>query len=121
MLNFNGKLREVRHRRIRKKVKSKKSECPRLSVYRSLKNIYIQVVDDEYSHTLFSFSTLNKEIKDKLKYCGNISAANLLGEVAAQKLKSKGITKVVFDRGGCFYHGRIKAVADGLRKGGILF
>jgi large subunit ribosomal protein L18 len=97
------------------------AERPRLCVHRSLKNLYIQVVDDSQARTLFSISTLNKELKGEVGYGGNKTAAERIGGLAAEKLKQKGITKVVFDRGGYSYHGRIKAVAEGLRKGGIVF
>jgi large subunit ribosomal protein L18 len=120
MLDLKERVRIARHRRIRKRLNSH-PECPRLSVHRSLKNIYIQVIDDEKSSTLYSFSTLHKEIKDKLSYGGNTAAARLLGEKVAEKLKQKGIGKIVFDRGGYLFHGRVKAVAEGLRKGGIVF
>ena len=120
MLNFKERIRLARHKRIRKRVKSI-TDCPRLCVHRSLKNLYIQVIDDRQANTLFSFSTLNKEIKDKANYGGNVTAAQLLGEVVAQKLKQKAINRVVFDRGGYLFHGRVKAVAEGLKKGGITF
>lgn len=94
---------------------------PRLCVHRSLKNLYVQVVDDAEAKTLFSISTQSKELKDKVGYGGNKSAADSLGNAAAQKLKQKGITQVIFDRGGYAYHGRIKALAESLRKGGIVF
>jgi large subunit ribosomal protein L18 len=96
-------------------------ERPRLCVHRSLKNLYIQVIDDVQAKTLFSISTLNKELKEKVGYGGNKAAAEQMGSLAAEKLRQKGITKVVFDRDGYSYHGRIKAVAEGLRKGGIVF
>ena len=120
MLNLKERIRIARHKRVRKRMVSG-ADCPRLCVHRSLKNLYIQVIDDQQANTLLSFSTLNKEIKDKLNYAGNISAAQLLGEMAAEKLKQRGISRIVFDRGGYLFHGRIKAVADGLRKGGIVF
>jgi large subunit ribosomal protein L18 len=114
------KVRIARHKRIRKRLSSAKDR-PRLSVHRSLKNIYLQVIDDQNANTLLSFSTLDKEIRARLGYGGNIAAAGLLGELAAEKLKQKGISKIIFDRGGYVFHGRIKAVADGLRKGGLIF
>jgi large subunit ribosomal protein L18 len=120
MLDLKEKTRIARHKRIRKRIKSI-PDYPRLAVHRSLKNVYIQVIDDQRANALLSFSTLNKEIKDKLGYGGNVAAARLLGEVTAEKLKKKGITKIIFDRGGYFFHGRIKAVAEGLRKGGLVF
>ena len=120
MLNLKERIRKARHKRVRKRIISS-PDCPRVSVHRSLKNLYIQVIDDQKANTLFSLCTLQKEIKDKLGYGGNVAVARLLGEVAAEKLKQKGITKIVFDRGGYLFHGRIKAVAEGLRKGGIVF
>ena len=120
MLDLKVRMRAARHRRIRKRMKSM-PDCPRLCVHRSLKNLYIQVIDDRQANTLVSLSTLNKEIKDKQIYGGNIAAAQILGEVAAQKLKQKGINKIVFDRGGYVFHGRIKTLAESLRKGGIVF
>ena len=108
-----------RHKRIRKKV-SGTADCPRMSVYRSLKNIYVQLVDDDNNKTLFTCSTLNKEIKEKSKG-GNVKSASLVGEMAAKKAKEKGIEKVVFDRGGYPYHGCVKAVAEAARKGGLVF
>ena len=121
MLNLKEKIRVARHKRIRKRVKSS-PDCPRLCVHRSLKNLYFQVIDDKQTHTMFSFSTLNnKQAGDKFSYGGNIAAAGLLGVKSAEKLKQKGINKVVFDRGGYIFHGRIKALAEGLKKGGIVF
>ena len=120
MLDLKERARIARHKRIRKRLRSDLN-CARLQVHRSLKNLYIQAIDDQQGNTMFSFSTLNKEIKDKLSYGGNVAAAKLLGEIAAEKLKKKGIAKIVFDRGGYLYHGRIKTLAESLRKGGIVF
>jgi large subunit ribosomal protein L18 len=120
MLNLKERVRIARHNRGRKRISST-HDIPRLCVHRSLKNLYIQVIDDQQANTLFSLSTLSKELKGKLGYTGNIAAAQLLGEVAAEKLKQKGILNIVFDRGGYLYHGRIKALAESLRKGGIVF
>ncbi len=120
MLNLKERARIARHKRIRKKVKSS-PECPRLCVHRSLKNLYIQVIDDQCAKTIFSLSTLSKEIKERLRYGGNVNAAQLLGELAGERLKQKGIVKIVFDRGGYLYHGRVKALAESLRKAGIVF
>ncbi len=108
-----------RHKRIRKKV-SGTPDCPRMSVYRSLNNIYVQFVDDENSKTLLTCSTLNKEVKEKAKG-RNLKSASVVGELAAQKAKEKGIEKVVFDRGGYPYHGCVKAVAEAARKSGLVF
>lgn len=120
MLNLKEKARIARHKRIRKRIKSN-SEQPRLCVHRSLKNLYFQIIDDKQTKILFSFSTLNKEVKNTLSYGGNIAAAELLGKITAEKLKQKGITKIAFDHGGYLFHGRIKALATQLRKGGIIF
>lgn len=112
--------RKKRHERVRKKIIGCE-ERPRLSIYRSHKNIYAQIIDDNKNKTIFSFSTQNKEIKNKIGYGGNIKAAALLGEILAAKAKEKGITKVAFDRGVYFYHGRIKAFVESARKGGLEF
>jgi len=109
-----------RHKRVRKNI-SGSSERPRLCIFRSLKHMYAQVINDKEGITLVSLSTLNPEIKRKEKYQGNIKAAKMLGSLLAKKLEEKGITKVVFDRGGYLYHGRVKAVAESARKGKIVF
>jgi len=109
-----------RHKRVRKNI-SGSSERPRLCIFRSLKHIYAQVIDDKKETTLVSLSTLDPEIKGKGKYQGNVKAAEILGSLLAKKLEEKGIKKVVFDRGGYLYHGRVKAVAESTRKGKIVF
>ncbi len=114
----SGRLK--RHRRIRKKIFGT-TEVPRLCVHRSLKNIEAQLIDDMKEKTILSLSTNSKEFKEKLSYGGNVKAAFLLGEIFAKKAKKKGIKKVVFDRGGYLYHGRIKTFADAVRKGGLIF
>jgi large subunit ribosomal protein L18 len=112
--------RQRRHIRIRKRVIGS-AERPRLTVRRSLKNIFVQIVNDAKGQTLLSASTADKDFRSKMAYGGNVKAAVLLGEVVAQKAKAKDITRVVFDRGGYDYHGRIKAFADAARKGGLEF
>ncbi len=112
--------RVARHRRIRKTVTGTDGR-PRLCIHRSLKNFYAQVVDDTNGKILFGISTLNKKVRGKIKNGGNIEAAKLLGETLAAEVKGKGIAQVCFDRGGCLYHGRIKAFADAARKGGLEF
>ena len=92
-----------------------------MNVRRSLKNLFIQIVDDTKRSTLLAASTTDKDIKEKIKYGGNVKAAVLLGEAVAEKAKAKKITCVVFDRGGYYYHGRIKAFAEAARKGGMEF
>lgn len=109
-----------RHRRIRKKVFGT-PERPRLSVYGSLKHMYAQIIDDMKGHTLVAASTLDKELKGEIKHGGNVEAARKVGELIAKRAISKGIKKVVFDRGGFRYHGRIKALADAAREAGLEF
>lgn len=109
-----------RHFRVRKKVTGT-PERPRLNVYRSLEHIYAQVIDDVSGHTLASASTLDAEVKKVISGKPKTEAAKVVGQVVAQRAKSAGIAKVVFDRGGFKYHGRIKALADGAREGGLDF
>jgi large subunit ribosomal protein L18 len=112
--------RQARHKRIRKRI-SGTSERPRLSVFRSHKNIYAQVIDDTSGNALVHVSTMDKTIKKNCPYGGNTKAAAALGELLAMRAKEKTITKVVFDRCGYLYHGRIKALAEGARKAGLEF
>ena len=118
MLNIKEFKRRARHVRVRGKVRGT-TQRPRLCVHRSLNNIYAQIIDDVAGKILFGVSTLDKDVRGKLKTKGNIQAATLLGETLALKAKNKGITKVAFDRGGYLYHGRIKAFAEAARKGGL--
>jgi large subunit ribosomal protein L18 len=120
MKNKREILRQKRHRTIRLKL-SGDSLKPRLVLFRSLNNIFAELIDDTQNKTIFSLSTLNKEIKDKCKNAGNLKSAVLFGEFFALRAKEKGIKKIVFDRSGYLYHGRIKAFADSLRKGGLEF
>jgi large subunit ribosomal protein L18 len=113
-------LRIKRHRRIKLRMYGQDIKL-RLFVHRSLKNIFAQIIDDSQQKVLFSLTTLDKEIKQKFNSSGNIRAAEFFGEVFARRAKEKGITKIVFDRSGYLYHGRIKAFADALRKGGLEF
>lgn len=112
--------RVSRHKRVGKKIRGT-SDRPRLCVHRSLQNIHAQIVDDSKGRVLLGLSTLGKEVKDKVKNGGNIQSAMFLGEALAAMAKGQGITKVRFDRGGYLFHGRIKAFADGARKGGLEF
>ena len=109
-----------RRKGIRKRVFGVKDK-PRLSVYRSSKNIYCQLIDDTTGKTLASASTLIKDIKDKLPYNGNVEAAKLVGQKIAEEAAKIGITKVVFDRSGYKYHGRVKALADSARENNLVF
>lgn len=107
-----------RHEAIRRKI-SGTTEVPRLNVYRSLNNIYAQIIDDTKGITLVSASTLDKEIE--VKNGGNIEAATEVGKLIAKKALDKNIETVVFDRGGYIYHGRVAALAEGAREGGLKF
>ncbi|SMO79610.1 50S ribosomal protein L18 [Melghirimyces algeriensis] len=115
-----NKSRKRRHFRVRKKIVGT-PERPRLNVFRSSKNMYVQVIDDLNGHTLVSASTLDNELKELGIYGGNVEAARKVGELIAKRANEKGIQKVVFDRGGYLYHGRIKALAEGAREGGLNF
>ena len=110
-------MRQKRHIRVRGKI-SGTPECPRLNVFRSNANIYAQIIDDVNGVTLASASTLDKEFEGAT---GNVEAAKKVGLVLAERAKAKGIEEVVFDRGGYLYHGRVAALADGAREGGLKF
>jgi len=113
--------RERRHRRVRAKV-SGTTQRPRLNVFRSSAHIYAQVIDDTQGHTLVSASDLDEAVREKVGEGANKSArAKAVGEIVAERAQAAGIGSVVFDRGGFLYHGRIKAVADGAREGGLKF
>jgi large subunit ribosomal protein L18 len=115
-----NKARLKRHLRVRKKINGT-AERPRLSVFRSSKHIYAQLIDDEKGITLASASTLDKELRGKIANGGSVEAARQVGELIAKRAKEKGVAKVVFDRGGYLYHGRIQALADAAREGGLEF
>ncbi|MEQ1472588.1 MAG: 50S ribosomal protein L18 [Candidatus Acidiferrum sp.] len=108
------------HDRVRTKV-SGTTERPRLCVYRSLDHIYAQVIDDHTGKTLVSASSVDGETKKNLKGGGNIAAAKVIGKAVAERAKAAGVQKVVFDRGGYKYHGRVKALADAAREAGLQF
>lgn len=112
--------RERRHRRVRKKILGTLKK-PRLVVFRSLNHIYAQLIDDLRGETLVAASSFSRELKDRIKRGGNIKSAYTVGELLAQKALAKKIEKVAFDRGGFLYHGRVKALAEGARKGGLKF
>jgi large subunit ribosomal protein L18 len=111
--------RHRRHRRLRKRVRGL-AERPRLDVYRSQKHLYVQIIDDTVGKTLLGRSTKDERLKH-LKSGGNLDAAKQLGTLVAEEAVKQGITKVVFDRGGYLYHGRVKALAEAARKGGLQF
>lgn len=113
-----NELRKKRHLRIRKKI-SGTQDVPRLNVFRSNKHIEVQLIDDIKQHTLVSASTKEKDLN--VKNGGNIEAAKLIGKIIAERAQAKGLKKVVFDRGGYLYHGRVKALAEAAREAGLEF
>lgn len=119
-----GNVREIgrtrRRKRVRKKVRGT-DERPRVCVFRSLKHIYAQVISDEAGKTLISVSTLSKDVRENVKKTKGIEAAKQVGLKLAQACKEKNIAAVVFDRNGFLYHGRVKALAEGAREGGLIF
>ncbi len=112
--------RKIRHLRVRRQVRGT-AERPRLSVFRSLKHIYAQLIDDEAGQTLLSVGSRSPEFRETLKTGGNAAAAKVVGELVAGKAKARGIERVVFDRGGYQFHGRVKALAEAARAGGLKF
>ncbi|MGE9947285.1 50S ribosomal protein L18 [Coprococcus catus] len=115
-----SEVRENKHRKLRNRF-SGTAERPRLAVFRSNNHMYAQIVDDTVGNTLVSASTLQKDVKAELEKTNNVEAAAYLGTVIAKKALEKGITTVVFDRGGFIYHGKIKALADAAREAGLNF
>jgi len=113
-------MREIRHKRVRQKI-SGDINRPRLSVFKSNKHIYVQIINDEKRETIVSASTLDKEFKVEGRASSDKGSALDLGSLIAQRAKDKGVTRVCFDRGGYKYHGKVKQVADGARKGGLQF
>jgi large subunit ribosomal protein L18 len=112
--------RKRRHRRVRKKVVGT-AERPRLNVFRSLKHIYAQVIDDDKGHTLVAASTLDPELRGKLNGLTKTEQARLVGKLLGERALARGVKRVVFDRGGYKYHGRVKALAEGSREAGLEF
>jgi len=115
-----NKSRQKRHFRVRKNL-SGTPQRPRLNVFRSLNHIYAQIINDETGTTLVSASTMDKEVSAKLTNGGNINAAQIVGKLVAERAVAKGISKVVFDRGGYLYHGRVAALAAAAREAGLEF
>jgi len=107
--------------RVRRKLKAVANGRVRLSVFRSSKNIYAQLIDDTKGHTLAAASTLDKDLRGSLKTGADVNAAAAVGKLIAERAKKAGITEVVFDRGAYLYHGRVKALADAAREGGLQF
>jgi len=112
---------ERRKARVRHAILSKSAGRPRLTVFRSSKQIYAQVIDDEKGHTLAAASSLEKAMRESLKTGANVDAARRVGKELAERAKKVGVEKVVFDRGAYMYHGRVKALAEGAREGGLVF
>ncbi len=112
--------RKRRHRRVRAKI-SGTATRPRLNVFRSLDHIYAQVIDDEAGRTLTSASTVDNNLRSELDGKTKKEQASLVGKAVAERAKAAGIDQIVFDRGGYLYHGRVKALADGAREGGLEF
>ncbi len=115
-----NEMRLIRHLRLRQKL-SGTAEAPRLAVFRSLKHIYAQVIDDNKGMTLVAVSTREKSVSEQLQGTGNIEAAKFVGKLVAERALEKGIQAVVFDRGGHMFHGRVKALADSAREAGLKF
>jgi len=115
-------MRVMRHERLRRTLAGT-SAIPRMAVYHSLSHIYVQIIDDDKGHTLVAASTVEKSVKENgiVKGTCNQDAAKVIGKLAAERAKAKGIESVVFDRGGHMYHGKIKALADAAREAGLKF
>ncbi len=112
---------ERRKARVRRAIAAKAGARPRLSVFRSSKQIYAQVIDDEQGRTLASASTIEKALREQLRTGASVEAARIVGKELAERAKKAGVAKVVFDRGGYMYHGRVKALAEAAREGGLEF
>ncbi|HEX8948958.1 MAG TPA: 50S ribosomal protein L18 [Dissulfurispiraceae bacterium] len=119
-MSLKEEARKRRHTRIRKKVFGT-VEKPRLCVYKSLNHIYAQIIDDTKGRTIVAASTLDKDVAKESGHKGNVAMAKKIGQVLASRAAGSGIKKIVFDRGGYRYHGRIKALAEGAREGGLEF
>ncbi|GAA0772076.1 50S ribosomal protein L18 [Roseibium denhamense] len=112
---------ERRRDRVRRSVKKAAGGRPRLSIFRSSKQIYAQIIDDAQGHTIAAASTIEKDLKGSLKTGADVSAAAAVGKLVAERAVAAGVKQVVFDRGGYMYHGRVKALADAAREGGLEF
>jgi large subunit ribosomal protein L18 len=110
-----------RKARVRRAIRKAANGRPRLSVFRSSKQIYAQIIDDERGHTVAAASSIEKDLKGKLKTGADVAAAKEVGRLVAERAKEAGVTQVVFDRSGYLYHGRVKALADAAREGGLEF
>ena len=119
-IRSRNEMRELRHRRLRKHLAGT-PERPRLCVFRSLKHIYAQIIDDEAGRTLLAASTLEKALSGSFEKSGDEAAAKVVGKLIAERALAKGINTVVFDRGGHIYSGRVRALADAAREAGLVF
>ena len=119
-LDLKKKARLKRKKRIRKHLVGTQ-ERPRLNVFRSSKHIYAQIIDDEQGHTLVAASSLEKVVKEQPEFENKVAAAGFIGKLIGERAIKKGLKKVVFDRGGFLFHGRVKAVSDGAREAGLDF
>lgn len=119
-LSLKAQARLKRKKRIRKRMVGTEQR-PRLSVFRSARHIYAQVIDDTNGHTLVAASSLDKEVKEHPKFENKTAAATFVGKLVAERAVEKGVKQVVFDRNGFLYHGRVKAVSDGAREAGLNF
>jgi large subunit ribosomal protein L18 len=114
-------IEQRRKARVRKAIRERAYGRPRLSVFRSSKQIYAQIIDDENGQTVVAASSIEKANRESLKTGANVDAAKFVGKLIAERAAAKGVTEVVFDRGAYMYHGRVKALADGAREGGLQF
>ncbi len=119
-MNIRQQARLKRKKRIRKKIQGT-PQRPRLSVFRSARHIYVQVVDDTAGRTLAAASTLDQQAKDAPKFKSKVAAANFVGTLVGERALNQGIKEVVFDRNGFLYHGRVKSLSEGARKAGLIF
>jgi len=119
-MNIRQQARLKRKKRIRKKIYGT-PERPRLSVFRSSRHIYAQIIDDTVGRTLVAASTVDQQSKDAPKFENKVAAANFVGKIVGERALNKGIKKVIFDRNGFLYHGRVKSLSEGARKTGLIF
>ena len=119
-MNIRQQARLKRKKRIRKKIHGT-PQRPRLSVFRSARHIYAQIIDDTAGRTLTAASTVNQQAKDAPKFKNKIAAANFIGKLVGERALNQGIKEVVFDRNGFLYHGRVKSLSEGARKAGLIF
>ncbi len=121
---YSKKDRKAARLKVRRRIRGRISgtaERPRLAVFRSLKHIYVQAIDDAAGTTVAAASTLDPEAREQVSYGGNVAAAKVVGGLIGKRLQEKGITRVVFDRGGYRYHGRVRALAEAAREAGLEF